>query len=56
MAAKLLGPVGSTVKVVFRRGPKAIVLNCERRITNIKAAQQVELENELQACLHEISV
>jgi len=41
VASKLLGPVGSTVKVVFRRGPKAVVLNCERRITNIKAAQQV---------------
>lgn len=43
VAAKLLGPVGSTVKVVFRRGPTAISLDCERRVTNIKAAQMVLL-------------
>ena len=41
VAAKLLGPVGSTVKVILRRGKSAILLDCKRRVTNIKATQMV---------------
>ena len=41
VASKLLGPVGSPVQIVFRRGPKTITLDCQRRVTNIKAAQSV---------------
>ena len=53
VAAKLLGPIGSTVKVVFRRGAAAISLDYERRMTNMKAAQTVIASIELDAVVRE---
>jgi len=41
VASKLLGPAGSVVQVVFRRGPKTITLQCQRSVPDIKAAQLV---------------
>ena len=56
VAAKLLGPIGSTVKVVFRRGAAAISLDYERRMTNMKAAQTVIASIELDAVVREPAV
>ena len=47
VASKLLGPVGSAVQIVFRRGPKTITIECERRVHDIKAAQLVRASDVL---------
>ena len=47
VASKLLGPAGSVVQVVFRRGPKTITLQCQRSVPDIKAAQLVRASDVL---------
>jgi hypothetical protein len=47
VASKLLGPAGSVVQVVFRRGPQTITLQCQRSIPDVKAAQLVRASDVL---------
>ena len=47
VASKLLGPAGSVVQVVFRRGPKTITLQCQHSVPDIKAAQLVRASDVL---------
>ena len=44
VAQALLGPEGRNAEVVFRRGSVTISLTCQRRMTDVQAAQSVVAE------------